>query len=214
MVKEDNKKIITVMIVVMVFFVMLAGGTFAYFAFQISNNNTINGNMGSVDLSLTVTKELPSTTSTSGVDDILVTNFSELPDNLNSKCIDSEGEYALCQLYKIVLSNSSSGVNTKVKGSIAFDNETSPNLSWIMVDNYSSSTTYTSSTLGSSYHTASSSFDDFESSYLLKSGNSVTYYILVWINENEEEQTDTGTYTGTVKFEDENGKGVTSTFTP
>ena len=112
---RDHQKTITVMIVVMVFFVMLAGGTFAYFAFQISNNNTINGNMGSVDLSLTVTKELPSTTSTSGVDNILVTNFSELPDNLNSKCIDSEGEYALCQLYKIVLSNSSSGVNTKVK---------------------------------------------------------------------------------------------------
>ena len=207
--KEDNKRIFILMIVIMGVVILVAGGTFAYFAFRTSNNNTITGSMGSVDLSLTVTKELPST---SGVDDILVTNFSELPDNLNSKCIDRDGEYALCQLYKIVLSNSSNGVNTKVKGSVSFNNTTSPNLSWIRIDNYSSSTTYTSNTLGSSYHTASSNFDSFESSYLLKSGNSVTYYILVWVNENEEEQTDTGTYTGTVRFEDENGKGVTSTF--
>ena len=207
--KEDNKRIFILMIVIMGVVILVAGVTYAYFAFKTSNNNTITGSMGSVDLSLTVTKELPTT---SGVDDILVTNFSELPDNLNNKCIDSDGEYALCQLYKIVLSNSSNGVNTKVKGSVSFDNTTSPNLSWIRIDNYSSSTTYTSSTLGSSYHTASSNFDSFESSYLLKSGNSVTYYILVWVNENEEEQTDTGVYTGIVKFEDENGKGVTATF--
>ena len=207
--KEDNKRIFILMIVIMGVVILVAGVTYAYFAFKTSNNNTITGSMGSVDLSLTVTKELPTT---SGVDDILVTNFSELPDNLNNKCIDSDGEYALCQLYKIVLSNSSNGVNTKVKGSVSFNNTTSPNLSWIRIDNYSSSTTYTSSTLGSSYHTASSNFDSFESSYLLKSGNSVTYYILVWVNENEEEQTDTGTYTGTVRLEDENGKGVTSTF--
>ena len=207
--KEDNKRIFILMIVIMGVVILVAGVTYAYFAFKTSNNNTITGSMGSVDLSLTVTKELPTT---SGVDDILVTNFSELPDNLNSKCIDQDGEYALCQLYKIVLSNSSNGVNTKVKGSVSFNNTTSPNLSWIRIDNYSSSTTYTSSTLGSSYHTASSNFDSFESSYLLKSGNSVTYYILVWVNENEEEQTDTGVYTGIVKFEDENGKGVTATF--
>ena len=207
--KEDNKKIFILMIVIMGVVLLVAGGTFAYLAYRTGNNNTITGNMGSVDLSLMVTKELPKT---SVVDDILVSNFSELPDNLNNKCIDQDGEYALCQLYKIVLSNSSNGVNTKVKGSVSFNNETTPHLSWIRIDHYSSSTTYTSSTLGSSYHTASSSFDSFESSYLLKSGNSVTYYILVWVNENEEEQTDTGTYTGTVRFEDENGKGVTSTF--
>ena len=32
------------------------------------------------------------------------------------------------------------------------------------------------------------------------------------VNESEEEQTDEGSYSGTIKFEDSNGNGVTSTF--
>lgn len=100
-----------------------------------------------------------------------------------------------------------------MKWSVSFNNTTTPNLAWISLGNsYSSSTTYTSEMLGSSFHTSSAAFTNFVDSYLLSSGTSVDFYLLVWVNESEEEQTDEGSYSGTIRFEDSNGKGVTSTF--
>ena len=97
--------------------------------------------------------------------------------------------------------------------SLSFNNATVSNLSWIYLgDSYSSSTTYTSNMLPNTFNTASSTFTNFIDSYLLTSGTNKDFYILVWVNESETEQTDNGTYSGIVRFEDSNGKGVTSTF--
>ena len=207
--QNDDKKILTIAIGIMLILIVFAGATYAYFAFSASNNNVITGEIGTVNLSLDVTKVLPNTTS---VDNILVTSFNELSSNLNNKCLYTDGEFATCQLYKIVLTNNADGVNTKVVGSVSFDNATSPNLSWIKLDNYDASTTYTAGSIGGDKHKASSTFTNFSNAYLLKKSNSVTYYLLVWVDESEDEQTDDGSFTGTVRFEDENGKGVTSTF--
>lgn len=38
-------------------------------------------------------------------------------------------------MYKVNLKNNSNAVNTKVKGSLSFNNATVPNLSWILLDN-------------------------------------------------------------------------------
>lgn len=206
---ETHKNLHLVLIIITLLLV-LSGGTLAYFAFNASNT-AISGNAGTVELTLTVTKVLPTTT---GTDDILIINFSELADSLNSRCVDSDGEFALCQLYRVNLANSASGVNTNVKGSISFNNATVPNLSWVLLGNsYSSSTTYTSAQLGTTFNTASSTFANFVDSYVLSAGSNVDFYILVWVNESETEQTDQGTYSGIIRFEDSNGKGVTSTFT-
>ena len=207
--QNDDKKILTIAIGIMLILIVFAGATYAYFAFSASNNNVITGEIGTVNLSLDVTKVLPNTTS---VDNILVTSFNDLSSNLNNKCLYTDGEFATCQLYKIVLTNNADGVNTKVVGSVSFDNATSPNLSWIKLDNYDASTTYTAGSIGGDKHKASSTFTNFSNAYLLKKSNSVTYYLLVWVDESEDEQTDDGSFTGTVRFEDENGKGVTSTF--
>lgn len=205
---NDTVKNINLFLTIIILILVVSGSTFAYFAFNASNN-IISGTAGNVDLTLTVTKVLPTTNDT---DDILIANYEELPANLNAMCTD--GEYALCQLYRINLANSSTGVNTNVKGSLSFNNATVPNLSWIYLgDTYSSSTTYTSSNLPNTFNTASSDFTNFVDSYLLSSGNTKDFYILVWVNESEESQTDNGTYSGIVRFEDSNGKGVTSTFT-
>lgn len=205
----DNAKILTVAIAIIVLLVIFAGATFAYFAFNASNNNVITGEVGTVNLSLNVSKVLPNTTE---VDDILVTNFNDMADNLNNKCLYTDGEFATCQLYKVVLTNNADGVNTKISGSVSFNNTTTPNLSWLKLDNYDPSTTYTAATLETQTHKASSTFTKFVDGYLLKKSTSVTYYLLVWVNESETEQTDDGAFTGTVRFEDQNGKGVTSTF--
>ena len=48
----------------------------------------------------------------------------------------------------------------------------------------------------------------------LNVGGSKTYYIAVWLSENNQDQTDTdkGEFGGLVSFEDSNGQGVTATF--
>lgn len=205
---EENKKITSIALLIIAILILIAGSTFAYFAFSASNN-IITGDMGSVNLSLTVTKVLPDTTT---IDDILVSSFNNLATNINNKCLYTDGEYALCQIYKVTLTNNSDGVNTRVSGSISFNNPDSPNLSWIKINNYDSATTYTNSMLGSTFNPATSAFTKFENSYLLEQAKTVEYYIVVWVNETEEAQTDDGSFTGTIRFEDENGKGVTSTF--
>ena len=207
---KEGKKTLTIGMAIIVLLIIVTGGTFAYFAFNVSDN-TISGEAGTVNLSLSVTKVLPST-GDSIVDDLLVANFNELASALNNSCLYSDGEYALCQLYKITLTNNSDGVNTRVSGSVSFNNATVPNLSWITIDNYSSSTTYNTSMLDSNINTASSAFAMFEDNYLLNVGSTKDYYLLVWVNESDDVQTDMGTFSGTVRFEDENGKGVTSTF--
>ena len=207
--QKENKKNVSMLLGIVLILLLVAGATFAYFALS-ATNNVIGGNAGTVDLSLTVTKVLPNTT---GTDDIIITSFDDLATNLNQNCIDSDGDFALCQLYQVHLTNGANGVNTNVKGSVSFNNTTTSNLAWISLGNsYSSSTTYTSEMLGSSFHTSSAAFTNFVDSYLLSSGTSVDFYLLVWVNESEEEQTDEGSYSGTIRFEDSNGKGVTSTF--
>lgn len=224
-VEKEKQKSISMLAAIIILLLAIAGGTFAYFAFTASNNN-ITGTAGTVALDLTVSKVAPAagatSSTTSGVEDILITKFADLPAAVNAKCVDSTGEYALCQIYKMTLTNNSTGVNVvNVKGSVKFNNSGSQNLSWMYLANYDPSTTYTSATLGSTYYTAidytgSTSTDNgqvFVNNVSLNVGVSQDFYLLVWVNEIDEEQNDTGTYSGTITFEDASGKGVTSTFT-
>lgn len=208
--KSQIKKNNIILLLIIIFcFLLFLGGAYAYYADEVSNT-ILTGKMGAVDLDISVTKVLPNTNE---IDNVVVINFNELADSLNNNCIDSDGEYALCQLYKVSLSNGELGVNVNVKGSLSFNNETTPNLSWVYLgNNYSSTTNYTSTMLGSNFNISSSTYTSFVDSYLLTAGSSVDFYILVWINEAEDEQNDEGSYSGKVRFEDANGKGVTATF--
>ena len=205
--KKTNKKILYLIIGIFAFLVAILGGTYAYYAFNATNDN-ITGTAGSVNLVLNVTKVLPET---EGTDDILITNFNEIATALNEECYDGV-EFALCQLYKINILNNSEGVNVTLQGKVSFNNTTAPNLSWLLIDNYSASTNYTQATLPTTFNTATSTLTNFVSNVLVNSKESKDFYMLVWVNESEEEQTDEGSYTGTIRFEDANGKGVTSTF--
>jgi len=198
-----------ILITFLIFF-SLTSGTYAYLSYSNGVNNSITGDMGQVNLELNVTRVLPVN---QNVNSILLFRFDELAGNLNKGCIDQDGEFSLCQLYKINLKNKSGAVNTRIKGSLSFDSFTLPNLSWILLGNtYSSSTNYTTSMLDSDFNTASSTYTNFVDNYLLYNGNEINYYILIWVNETDEIQYDNGSYTGIVRFEDHNGNGVTAEF--
>jgi len=203
------KRITLLICMILVIMVMVTSSTYAYL-FYTGSDNSITGNMGEVDLELDVTRVLPVNET---VNSILLFQFNELAGNLNNGCIDQDGEFSLCQLYKIRIKNNTGGVNTRINGSLAFSNETMPNLSWILLGNdYSSSTTYTTSMLDSDFNTASSSYNSFVDNYLLKNGEEEIFYILIWVNEIDRVQYDRGTYTGVVRFQDYNGNGVTAFF--
>lgn len=198
------------LLLIIILFFSITGGTYAYLFSQNSIGNTITGNMGRIDLELDVTRVLPTKET---VNSILLFQFDELASNLNKGCIDQDGDYSLCQLYKINLKNNVGAINTKVKGSLSFNNDTMPNLSWILLGNtYSSSINYTNDMMGTSFNTASSTYTSFVDNYFLSSGTEIDFYILIWINETDEIQYDNGSYTGIVKFEDSNGNGVTAEF--
>lgn len=205
-----NWKIIISVIAIIIVASFTIGETYSYFFNEHKNNTSITGSTMNVDLELSVTKVLPTNASTNS---ILIFQFSELADNLNNGCVDEDGEYSLCQLYKINLKNSSNSSNINIKGTLSFNNSTIPNLSWILLGNtYSASTTYTSDMLGDTFNTAVSTPTNFVDNYALSSNGEATFYILVWVNEIDRVQYDRGSYTGTVKIEDHTGKDISTTF--
>jgi len=203
--RKETKRNTTMLVALIALILAVAGGTLAYFAISITSNN-ITGKAGTIDLTLTVTRVLPADTT---IEDIILSDYATLSDDINNKCVDDD--VSLCQLYEVNLANSSSSVNVNVKGQVSFDNTNSPNLSWISLD-YDSSKTYSSTDLPDTFNTASNTLTNFVDSYYLASGSSKKFYLLVWVNSLDEVQEDNGTYTGTVRFEDASGKGVTSTF--
>ena len=207
-IKKKNFFVFFFIILLLMF--LVTSGTYAYLFYTTSNNSIISGNMGKVDLELEVIRILPEKKS---VNSSLLFKFDELASNLNKGCIDPENEYSLCQLYKINLKNKSGGVNVRLKGGLSFNNSNMPNLSWILLGNsYSSSVNYTKEMLGNTFNIASSNYVSFVDDYLLMNDNEETFYILIWINEINEIQYDSGSYSGIVRFEDSNGNGVSAEF--
>ena len=204
---NDVKKISILILGIVIVLLIVATGTLAYYMFSTTNNTAINGTAAKADLNLTVSKTLPTS---NGIDNIVLAKYEDIPAGINARC--ASGSYAMCQLYTITLTNNAANTSVTVNGSVSFTNTTAPNLSWILLSNYSSSTSYTSSDLPNSYNTASSTFTNFVSNETVNGNQTKTYYLLVWVNDIEEEQTDNGSYTGTVRFVDADGNGVTSTF--
>ena len=204
---NTKKRNISTTTIVIIIFLLLTGTTLAYF-FASDTDLSITGDMGDVKLSVTVTKVLPNTNKT---DDIFVIGFDELASSINKDCMDDG--YALCQVYKINLVNGNNGVNTDIRGSLSFDSENTPNLSWLYLGHtFNTNTTYTSAMLGNTFNKASSTYTNFIDSYLLEKGSNVNFYIVLWVNESQIEQNDEGIFNATVRFDASNGKGVTATF--
>lgn len=211
---EKIKKIIIMnkymILIIIGLFLCFVGGSYAYFSSNAINNDAITGNASIMDLELTVTRVLPEN---ENVNSMLIFQFDELARNLNAGCVDQDGQYSLCQLYKVNLKNKINSTNVKIKGSLSFSNADMPNLSWVLLGNtYDSSDNYTSDIFGDTFNTASSEYTSFVDDYLLKRGKEIDFYILVWINETDRVQYDRGSYTGIVRFEDGHKNGITAEF--
>ena len=122
----------------------------------------------------------------------------------NDMCIDGN-DNTVCQVYKITVNNTGTG-DAILKGTLDLNKGSITNLKWALVDG---------DTIDSAPALDGSAKEDNVIVESVTVGGSGTedYYVIIWIDETGASQGDTGSFTGTVTFNNAGGgEGVTSTF--
>lgn len=225
--QENVTKVQMTVTLILVLVFSITGATYAYFFFTASVGNTITGNMATVNLTLSVERLFPSSTSenTGVLVPQLSTSGSEnspLANALKSGCVDSNTN-VVCQVYKIIIQNVGGSATQVVDGSISFYSDmamttdittTMPNLKWKLIKSVDT-TTPANSVLGTNVDlTANANVNVFADDITMVTDSSFTYYVIIWINETNADQTiDEGnSFYGKVEFNSSNGTGVTAAF--
>ncbi len=203
--ENNGKGIFYGVIGVATLIVAIIGATFAYFTASATNNETIQGNAATVGLNLTVEKvsdgdkglvpQKPGAPLTSAMKGVDATANSG-----DDSCIDANGN-TVCQVYKITVENTGSA-EAKLKGTLSLDGAGLTNLKWSTVQTWTDNPTADGAKLDTT----------LVDNVTISGSGSEEYYVVIWIEEINEAQDDSGTFTGTVSFNAADGSGVTSTF--
>ncbi len=188
--------------------VAIVGATFAYFSLQASDENTVKGNAAKVGLSLEVRK-----VSVDASGDLIPLDETLLEKAIagdsateNQMCVDKNGN-TVCQVYELKVTNEGTAA-TAVNGSLALTAETITNLKWqIMTDQ-------NTPVMDSGQFKTTDDTEIAKNDTIEANPGSKTYYVMIWIDETENDQndSDTGAFTGVVSFTSADGSGVTGTF--
>ena len=231
---NNKKKITFLAIAVMILMIATTGSTYAYFALSASNATAVTGTTANVSLSLSVAEQpMGGTKSGSTVSGKFVPQLSSAIGTAignNYKCIDENGN-TVCKVYKITVTNGSDA-GALVNGTIKFTSyNNTQNLRWRRIQSPTTlASAVTGSYLASGVTVAVGTETDLISGgTCVPSGNSTSctdislapsghedYYIVVWLFETGDDQTDVDsnkTFLATIKFEGANGQGITSTIT-
>lgn len=225
--KMLTKTQLTITLILVLFF-SVTGATYAYFAISISDNTTITGDAATVNLTLTVNKIFPTASSDNTgvmVPQLSVSGNSTSPlaNALKQGCVDTNTN-VVCQVYEIIIQNIGGTATQVVDGFVSFysdaalttDVSTSmPNLKWKLITS-ANATTPANSVLGANVDLPANDDENvFADDVTMVTDSSFTYYMIIWINEtNEEQPLDEGqTFYGQIEFSSSNGTGVSSTFT-
>ena len=228
---NDSRKIITMIILIGVLMLCTTGATYAYFAIS-AVDNSATGTAATAKLELTVTQVTLKTPNTGVMVPQLETALSSAINSSNN-CVDDNGNI-VCKVYSVTIKNSSTSA-VKIIGYIQFSgiyggsNEATKLMPHLKMKRITDATVIgsntaaavgggTSSTLwdiigtsGKSCIVNTENESDKCTVKPLGVGASETYYFVVWINEINDVQTDSGTWRATISFQGENGLGVTST---
>ena len=196
---RQNKRFMIICLIYIGIFFLGTGVSYAYYAL-IASNNSIAGTAGTAELSLEIVDQYPNN------NDYLVPQLEKgLTTAISSDygCVD-DNKNTVCQVYSIKITNTGTAT-VKVNGTITFGNiDKMPNLKWRLIQNKNTYGNYSS-------HYASLDDARFDSDLTLRKGASKTYYMVIWIDEVDKNQPDTGKYNATINFSSSNGTGVTST---
>ena len=212
---------------IVILFLVITGSTYAYLYAIDYDNNTIGGDMATVNLTLSVNRIFPkSSVENTGVlvPQISTDVNSPLETALKSGCVDGN-KNVVCHVYEIVVKNNGGTATLLVDGTALFYGDaelttsvsnTMPNLRWKIIDSVNV-TTPSNSSLGSNIDRIANNSEDnvFVSNVSLATNVERKYYMIVWINETGTNQSiDVGnSFYGEIKFDSSVGDGVTATFT-
>ena len=192
-----NKYIILLLII---FMFLVTGTTYSYLAYNYQNDSVIKGQVVSVNVDLSVELVVGSNKGMvpmkdEGLADALKGTGGE------SACVDANGNLS-CQVYKITLTNKGSKIKN-LKGTISLynkdDNSHYENLKWRELSN--------ETTVKSDSKIHGMAYSILMNGLTLSSGETKDYYIAVYVQESDDDQTydDTGRFSGTVTVKTTNG---------
>lgn len=182
--------------------VAIIGATFAYFTATASNDNTIAGNAATTGLNLVVNKV--TTEADGGLIPMLDTDLQKGVTGEGNSCVDANGN-TVCQVYSIQVTNTGNSTAV-ITGTLNLTATGYANLKWAELTD--------ATTVNGKKPLNASSVTSLVPSVSLDGSGSATYYIVIWISENNKNQssTDTGEFTGSVTFNTAGGGGVTASF--
>ena len=187
--------------------VAIIGATFAFFAAGANNTTAVTGQTASASLTLAVSRTAPTTVGN------LVPQYAQylgsaITGTGGASCIDANGN-TVCHVYTITVTNG--GTSTvSVDGTFDISASTITNVKWYEISSATANPGLTAGGGNAKSVTTLASGDQIAASA------SKTYYVVVWVEEQGENQTpDDGnkTLSGIVSFVGAGGTGVTSTFT-
>ena len=214
--ENNGKGIFYGVIGVATLIVAIIGATFAYFTATATNDKTISGTAAQAGLELTVTPK--SANMEKPMVPQLSTTIQTAVTGTDSKsCVDGNGN-TVCKVYEVVVKNTGTATAV-VNGTFTLTATTMANLKW----GKSTTSATTGFSAGATYAKTETDIVDpatpAAQTYSLapagQSGDTETFWIVVYIDETKGNQNDTdkGSFTGTITFNSADGSGVTSTFT-
>ena len=191
---------------IIIFSMIVTGITYAYYSYRYEDSVAIKGNVIAIDATLDVELIAGTNEKMVPLNDSSLSNALNAVDTPNGACIDKYGNLA-CQVYKITLTNNGSRLQN-VKGSIELYAKGSgsvyTNLKWRELTNP------TTVKVGSTINGMEKS--TLVNELTLESGDSVVYYIAVYIKNLDVDQlnSDKGEFEGIVTFETGSGDTLNS----
>ena len=190
---KSSKKLLIFEIICVLIVIGIIGYTYSFFSVTTKNDSVIYGEAASVNLTLTVTKVSPG--NTKGLVPQLDDYITSAVIGRKGSCVDDNNNN-VCQVYKITLKNNGSS-SVFVTGTLALNAKNNPNLKWAEI------TDTTEPELKSMIN--KNSYSLLTSNEFYNANEEKNYYIVVWISETGLIQTDNGTFSGVVKFENTDG---------
>ena len=214
---EENRKgpgIFYAVIGVATLVVAIIGATFAYFTATATDDDTVTGTAATTGLSLTVDKI--STDATGGLipiaESLLNNGLAGDTASGEKMCLDKDSN-TVCQVYRITVENTGT-VPARLDGTLTLSATGYTNLKWANINKDSGLTSdATPDEVGSNLN--ASSVTSITANELFAASQTKYYYVMVYINETNASQNDTdkGSFTGSVTFSSAGGTGTTATFT-
>ena len=194
--------------------VAIIGATFAYFSATATNTETIQGEAATTGLNLEVNK-----ISLDAAGALIPLNDSDTGKALagdalseNKMCVDQNGN-SVCQVYEIAIANTGTAAAV-LNGNITITGTTFQNLKWQLLDGTAADALSIAGTPTYNPIATTSLVRNLTLTGTAGTTPSAKYYVMVWISNLNETQneTDKGSFTGTVTFNSADGSGISATF--